>query len=56
MAAGATTAELMRRAGHASPAAALGYQHATEDRDRMLANALADLVPMATVVPQIGKA
>lgn len=42
-AAGATVAELMRRAGHASPAAAMRYQHATEDRDRVLANALASL-------------
>lgn len=48
---GASTAELMRRAGHASPAAALRYQHATEDRDRVLADALADLVPIAIVVP-----
>ena len=30
---------LMRRAGHASPAAALRYQHATEDRDKGIANA-----------------
>jgi integrase len=47
-AAGATTAELMHRAGHASPAAALRYQHATADRDRALADALAQL---ANVVP-----
>jgi len=40
---GATTAELMHRAGHKSPAAALRYQHATEDRDRALADALAGL-------------
>ncbi len=40
---GATTAELMRRGGHASPRAALRYQHATQDRDRALADALADL-------------
>jgi integrase len=46
--AGATTAELMHRAGHASPVAALRYQHATEDRDRALADALAQL---ANVVP-----
>jgi integrase len=37
---GATTAELMRRAGHASTDAALRYQHATQERDRALANAL----------------
>jgi integrase len=47
---GATVAELMRRAGHASPAAALRYQHATEDRDRALADALAGLVESADVV------
>ena len=46
---GASIAELMRRAGHASPAAAMRYQHATEDRDRALADALADLVAPATV-------
>jgi integrase len=40
---GASVAELMRRAGHASQAAALRYQHATDDRDRVLANALAAL-------------
>jgi integrase len=48
---GATTAELMRRGGHASPQAALRYQHATEDRDRALAEALAGLAPGAGVVP-----
>lgn len=40
---GATTAELMHRAGHASSAASLRYQHATKDRDRAIADALADL-------------
>ena len=34
---GASLAELMRRAGHRSPVAALRYQHATDDRDRVLA-------------------
>jgi integrase len=48
---GATVAELMHRAGHASPAAALRYQHATEDRDRVLADALAALAEPARVVP-----
>ncbi len=47
---GATVAELMRRAGHASPAAALRYQHASEDRDRVLADALAGLSASADVV------
>ncbi len=41
---GATTAELMLRAGHASTEAALRYQHATRDRDRTLANALENLM------------
>ena len=40
---GASVAELMRRAGHASQAAALRYQHATDDRDRAKAQALARL-------------
>jgi hypothetical protein len=41
----------MHRAGHASPAAALRYQHATADRDRALADALAQLAniqPLST--------
>jgi integrase len=37
---GATTAELMHRAGHASAPAALRYQHASRDRDRRLSEAL----------------
>lgn len=41
---GATTAELMHRAGHSSAAAALRYQHATENRDRVLAAALGRLI------------
>jgi integrase len=47
---GATTAELMHRAGHRSAEAAMHYQHATEDRDRALAAALAAYVPPAEVV------
>ena len=39
-AAGASTAELMARMGHASHQAALRYQHATKDRDAVLAVAL----------------
>jgi len=38
--AGATTAELMRRGGHSSPVAANRYQHASDDRDRALADVL----------------
>ena len=48
---GATVAELMRRGGHSSPAAAIRYQHATDDRDKALADALAGLVLIAPVVP-----
>ncbi len=48
---GATTKEIMYRLGHASPQAALRYQHATEDRNATLAAALSELVPNAPVVP-----
>ena len=48
---GASTRELMARGGHASPAAALRYQHATKDRDRAIADAMAELVRPATVTP-----
>jgi len=41
---GATNAELQARAGHASVAAMAIYQHATVDRDRMLAAKLGDSV------------
>ena len=41
--AGASTAELMLRGGHSTPSAALRYQHATADRDRVIADALASL-------------
>ena len=37
---GATTKELMARFGHASPAAALLYQHAASHRDAEIARAL----------------
>jgi integrase len=39
---GATLAELMRRLGHSTPVAALTYQHATDDRDRAIAEALSE--------------
>jgi hypothetical protein len=42
--AGATTRELMARLGHASPRAALRYQHAAQSRDRDLADRLDVLV------------
>ncbi|HUQ62388.1 MAG TPA: hypothetical protein VM121_01365, partial [Acidimicrobiales bacterium] len=37
---GVTTKELMARIGHASPRAALIYQHATRERDRAIATYL----------------
>jgi hypothetical protein len=40
---GASAAEIMRRGGHASPTVAMRYQHATADRDRMLADRLDEL-------------
>lgn len=52
---GATTAELMHRAGHASATAALRYQHATHDRDRVLADALEALVSPAQVAHMSSK-
>jgi integrase len=41
---GASTAELMARMGHASPRAALIYQHATVERDQAIAAALGDMI------------
>ena len=48
---GATTAELMHRAGHASAPAALRYQHANQDRDRVLAEALGEMINPGTIAP-----
>ncbi|MGV8965240.1 MAG: tyrosine-type recombinase/integrase [Cellulomonas sp.] len=39
---GATTEELMARLGHASPRAALLYQHASDERDAVIAKTLND--------------
>ena len=50
-AAGASTAELMRRLGHASPDAALVYQHASADRDAEIARALDTHASGAAVIP-----
>jgi integrase len=41
---GASTRELMHRMGHASARAALRYQHATRDRDEVIAAALSELI------------
>ena len=43
--------ELMARMGHANSAAALRYQHATADRDQVIARALSELAQPAEVVP-----
>lgn len=53
---GATTKELMSRIGHASPQAALRYQHAAEERDQVVADRIGALIastaaPTAPVVP-----
>lgn len=41
---GANLRELMARMGHASPQAALVYQHATAERDRAIADALGEMI------------
>ena len=41
---GMTTRELMVRIGHSSPRVALIYQHATEERDRAVADQLDTLI------------
>ncbi len=51
---GATTRELMARAGHASPAAALRYQHAVADRDVAIAKALSGLAEAAHAATHAG--
>ena len=48
---GASTKELMVRMGHANPRAALIYQHATEHRDRAIAEALSELARTARIRP-----
>ncbi len=44
---GASTKELMRRLGHASPRATLLYQHATEERDVVIADGIDKLLDAA---------
>jgi hypothetical protein len=46
---GATTKALMARLGHASPSAAMVYEHATEDRDRLIAHRLTAMTTEAGV-------
>ena len=52
---GATTKEIMARVGHASPQAALRYQHATEDRDAALARLLGEMAETAKVAKFPGR-
>ncbi|MDP8937253.1 MAG: site-specific integrase, partial [Actinomycetota bacterium] len=49
---GITTKELMARIGHASPRAALVYQHATRERDRAVASYLDDVVTASKPAPR----
>jgi integrase len=46
---GATTKEIMARLGHASPQAAMVYQHATRDRDRLIAKRLDEMAAEAGI-------
>jgi integrase len=46
---GASLAELMKRLGHSTPVAAMRYQHATEDRDAAIAEALSGFALAQTV-------
>lgn len=48
---GATTKELMARLGHASPRAAMIYQHAADDRDRRIAEGLDAMAEEAGLRP-----
>jgi uncharacterized protein (DUF1778 family) len=50
---GASVADLMRRAVHASARAAIRYQHSTRDSDRAIADALAALAaPVSELAPR----
>jgi integrase len=51
---GATLAELMARMGHSTQAAAMRYQHAAEDRDQAIAEALSGFAD-GKVVPLRGR-
>ncbi len=46
---GATIKELMARLGHSSPRAAMIYQHATRERDKVIADELGQLVSQVRV-------
>ncbi len=51
--AGASTKELMSRLGHTSPAAALRYQHATEERDQTIAERMDHLITGRSARPTL---
>jgi integrase len=51
---GATLKELQARLGHASTAAAMRYQHATAERDAVLANAMSERMQAAKITPISG--
>jgi hypothetical protein len=48
---GASLKDLMARGGHDDYRAAMRYQHASEDRDRIVADALSTFVKPAGVTP-----
>lgn len=48
---GAGVKEIMYRIGHSSPQAALRYQHATQRRDRSIADGISDLIRRQTPEP-----
>ena len=50
---GATTKEIMARLGHSSARAAMIYQHATEDRDRLIADRLTEMTAQAGLAPVV---
>ena len=51
---GVSTKELMRRLGHATPQAALRYQHATDDRDQVIAAGIDDIIRAARAATEDG--
>ncbi|HXY43217.1 MAG TPA: tyrosine-type recombinase/integrase [Acidimicrobiales bacterium] len=53
---GASTRELMARMGHASPRAALIYQHATSDRDQAIAAALSEIATQRSELRDLSQA
>jgi integrase len=52
---GATLAELMARIGHRSPRAALIYQHASQDRDQVIAEALSRMAQVVELPSEPAK-